>query len=157
MPLTAKPRSDRAGTRSVVPRHLCTPTYGGIEERLIEKFLRKVLYPRNAYVRGCLVPPGGLLRFLGMRHPSGDRLPYICSMNELAASADRSPRCTYRAAQGRPPTASSAPTLGPWSTAASTWSGIARSKSTARTLRRVFSLADPPTRRLPSPRGDHHR
>jgi hypothetical protein len=34
---------------------------------------------------------------------------------------------------------------------------IASSKSSARTLRRVFSLADKPTSRLPSPRGDHYR
>jgi hypothetical protein len=34
---------------------------------------------------------------------------------------------------------------------------IARQKSSARTLRRVFKLAEPATSRLPSPGGDHHR
>ncbi len=34
---------------------------------------------------------------------------------------------------------------------------IARRKSSARTLRRVFKLAEPATSRPPSPRGDHYR
>jgi hypothetical protein len=34
---------------------------------------------------------------------------------------------------------------------------IARRKSSARTLRRVFKLTEPATSRPPSPRDDHHR
>ena len=34
---------------------------------------------------------------------------------------------------------------------------IARRKSSARTLRRFFKLAEPTTGRLPRPRGDHHK
>jgi hypothetical protein len=77
-------------------------------------------------------------------------------MKDTAASADPSPRSDYRGC--------SKPALyGVERAYMSTgvyclehMEEIARRKSSARTLRRIFKVDEPATSRPPSPRGDHH-
>jgi hypothetical protein len=78
-------------------------------------------------------------------------------MEDTAPSAAGSPGCEYlgctRLATHGVERAYSSPRL----YCLKHMESIARSKSSARTLRRVYSLADEPTSRLPNLRGDHYR
>jgi hypothetical protein len=73
-------------------------------------------------------------------------------MEASAVPADRSPKCTVL---GCSQPASASMSLMVY--CLEHMEEIARRKSSARTLRRVFKLDESATSRPPSPRGNHHR
>jgi hypothetical protein len=69
------------------------------------------------------------------------------------ANPDRFPCCIYRGCTAPATYGVERTYLGTMVYCREHMEGIARSKSAARTLRRILSLAEPPTSRLPSPGG----
>jgi hypothetical protein len=78
-------------------------------------------------------------------------------MEESAASADRPPKCTFLGCSQPATYGVERAYMSPMVYCLEHMEKIARRKSSARTLRRVFKLSEPATTRPPSPRGDHHR
>jgi hypothetical protein len=76
---------------------------------------------------------------------------YVCSMEASAVPADRSPKCTVLGCS-QPASAMSLMVY-----CLEHMEEIARRKSSARPLRRVFKVDESATSRPPSPRGNHHR
>src|SRR3982074_3828826 len=77
-------------------------------------------------------------------------------MADSAATADRSPRCTYRGCAQPATYGVERAYMGPMVYCLEHMEEIARRKSSARTLRRVFKLTEPATSRPPRPGGDPH-
>ena len=77
-------------------------------------------------------------------------------MDDMPSSADRSARCGYRGCSQAALYGVEQAYIGTVVYCLEHTEDIARSKSSFRTLRRVFKLTEPATSRLPSPGGDHH-
>jgi hypothetical protein len=78
-------------------------------------------------------------------------------MEDIAASTDRSPRCGYPGCSQPATHGVERAYMSPMVYCLEHMEEIARRKSSARTLRRIFKLAEPATSRLPGPGGDRHR
>jgi hypothetical protein len=78
-------------------------------------------------------------------------------MEDSALTANPSPRCGYLGCSQPATYGVERAYMSPMAYCLEHMEEIARRKSSARTLRRVFKLAEPATSRLPSPGGDHHR
>jgi hypothetical protein len=77
-------------------------------------------------------------------------------MEDTADSADRSPRCGYLGCSQPATYGVERAYMSPMVYCLQHMEEIARPKSSARTLRRVFKLFEPATSRPPSPPGDRH-
>ena len=78
-------------------------------------------------------------------------------MEDTAASPDRPPKCTFLGCSQPATYGVERAYMSPMVYCLEHMEEIARRKSSARTLRRVFKLSEPATIRPPGPRGDHHR
>jgi len=78
-------------------------------------------------------------------------------MEDIPASADRSPKCSFLGCSQPATYGVERAYMSPMAYCLEHMEAIARRKSSARTLRRVFKLTEPATNRPPSPRGDRHR
>jgi hypothetical protein len=78
-------------------------------------------------------------------------------MEDSAVPADRSPRCGYLGCSQPATYGVERAYMSPMVYCLQHMEEIARRKSSARTLRRVFKLSEPATSRPPSPPSDHHR
>lgn len=78
-------------------------------------------------------------------------------MEDSAAAADPAPRCTYLGCSQPATHGIERAYMSTMLYCREHMEEIALRKSSARTLRRVFTLAEPPTSRLPGPRRDHYR
>jgi hypothetical protein len=77
-------------------------------------------------------------------------------MEDTAASPDRPPKCTFLGCSQPATYGVERAYMSPMVYCLEHMEEIARRKSSARTLRRIFKLAQPATSRLPSTGADHH-